>query len=193
MERETIITQLATFLASLHTIPIEHAIGWGFYDERPLTYWQQIQTKLHDYLSPTLTSLERKAFDCLFENFFESMCSSSFQKAVIHADLTHHHILFNGEQRNIAGIIDFGDAQIGDPAFDFAGLYNDFGSKFTNSIYKQYCILAPHHDSSFFERNVQFYQYSPLLHNLVYSFETTNEQEIKKNQNKLQIILQGTN
>ncbi|MDZ5609828.1 aminoglycoside phosphotransferase family protein [Bacillus pseudomycoides] len=192
-ERETVITQLATFLAFLHTIPIEHAANWKFDAEKPISYWRQVQTKLHDYLSPTLTSLERIAFDCLFEDFFEHMHTSDFQKTMIHADLTHHHILFDGEKRSVAGIIDFGDAQIGDPAFDFAGLYNDFGSEFTEDIYKQYCTLTPHHDSSFFKRVIQFYQYSPLLHNLVYSFETNNEQEIKNNLKNLQTILQGTN
>jgi len=188
-ERETVITQLATFLASLHTIPIEHAIKWEFDIEKPISYWREIQTKLHDYLAHTLTSLERKAFDCLFEDFFELMHASDFQKAMIHADFTHHHILFDEEKRSIAGIIDFGDAQVGDPAFDFAGLYSDFGSKFTNDIYKQYCALTPHHDSTFFRRVMQFYQYSPLLHNLVYSFETNNEQEVQKNRRHLQTIL----
>ncbi|PEK37637.1 aminoglycoside phosphotransferase family protein [Bacillus pseudomycoides] len=190
-ERETVISQLAIFLASLHTIPIEHAVKWGFDTEKPISYWRQIQTKLHVHLACTLTLLEKKTFDCLFENFFEHMYASDFQKTMIHADFTHHHILFDGEKRSIAGIIDFGDAQIGDPAFDFAGLYNNFGSEFTNAIYKRYYTLTPHHDLSFFKRVIQFYQYSPLLHNLVYNFETNNEQEIQKNRKHLQTILQG--
>ncbi|MCI0765604.1 aminoglycoside phosphotransferase family protein [Bacillus sp. TL12] len=192
-ERETVITQLATFLTSLHTIPIEDAVKWEFAAEKPISYWRQIQMKLHDYLAHTLTSLERKIFDCLFEGFFEHIHAPDFKRTMIHADFTHHHILFDDEKRSIAGIIDFGDARIGDPAFDFAGLYNDFGSRFTSDIYKQYCNLTPHHDSSFFKRIIQFYQYSPLLHGLINSFETNNEQEIKKNLKHLQTILQGTN
>ncbi|EEL51556.1 MULTISPECIES: aminoglycoside phosphotransferase family protein [Bacillus cereus group] len=192
-ERETVIIQVATFLASLHTIPIEDAVRWKFTSEKPISYWQEIQKKLHDYLALTLTSLERETFDYLFEGFFEHTHASDFKRTIIHADFTHRHILFDEEKRSIAGIIDFGDAQIGDPAFDFAGLYNDFGSKFTDAIYKQYCNLTPHHDSSFLKRVIQFYQYSPLLHNLIHSFEANNEQEIQKNQRKLQMILQGTN
>lgn len=192
-ERETVIMQLATFLFSLHTIPIEDAKKWEFSVERPISYWRQIQTKLHNYLVLTLTSLERRAFNCLFEDFFEHMRASNFKKTMIHADLTHHHILFDEEKRRVAGIIDFGDAQIGDPAFDFAGLYNDFGSEFTDDLYKRYCNLIPHQDSSFSKRIIQFYQYSPLLHNLIHSFETNNEQEILKNRKKLQTILQGMN
>lgn len=192
-EQEIIATQLATFLSSLHTIPIERAVEWGFHVERHLTYWRQIQAKLHDYLSHTFTSIERKSFDCLFENFFEYIHEPNFQNTMIHADFTHHHILFNGKNKKVSGIIDFGDTQIGDPAFDFAGLYHDFGNEFTGAIYKQYCALTPHHDSSFTQRITSFYQYSPLFHNLIYSFETNNKLEINKNLESMHTILKGLN
>ncbi|WP_459500986.1 aminoglycoside phosphotransferase family protein [Bacillus sp. C1] len=192
-DRKTITTQLATFLASLHTIPIEEATEWGFVAEKSISYWRQLQLKLYDSLSHILTSIERNAFNGFFEGFFEQVRASDFKRTMIHADFTHHHILFDEEKRSITGIIDFGDAQIGDSAFDFAGLYNDFGSDFTNDVYKQYCNCTPHHDSSFLKRVIRFYQYSPLLHTLVYSFETNNEQEIKKNLTGLQTMLQGTN
>ena len=92
---------------------------------------------------------------------FACLATSTFQNTIIHADFTHHHILFNKHNKSISGVIDFGDAQIGDPAFDFAGLYYDFGDEFTTSVYEQYSTLISHHDPLLIHRITTFYQYSP--------------------------------
>ncbi|PEI74493.1 aminoglycoside phosphotransferase family protein [Bacillus wiedmannii] len=190
-ELKTIITQLATFLATLHSIPLKQGTTLGFPVEKTLTYWKELQTKLNQYVTNSLTSLQQSALNCLFENFFTCIDTSTFQKTIIHADFTHHHILFDHQNKTISGIIDFGDAQIGDPAFDFAGLYYDFGHEFTTSVYEQYSTLISHHDPLLIHRITTFYQYSPLLHNMIYNFETKNELKFLEGTEQLKVILQG--
>ncbi|MFL0491240.1 MULTISPECIES: aminoglycoside phosphotransferase family protein [Bacillus] len=190
-ERKAIITQLATFLATLHSIPLKQGTTLGFPLEKTLTYWKELQTKLNQYVTNNLTSLQKLALNRLFENFFACIATSVFQNTIIHADLTHHHILFNKQHTTISGVIDFGDAQIGDPAFDFAGLYHDFGHEFTTSVYEQYSTLISHHDPLLIHRVTTFYQYSPLLHNIIYNFETENELAFITGTEQLKTILQG--
>ncbi|MGE7865526.1 aminoglycoside phosphotransferase family protein [Bacillus paramycoides] len=190
-ELEAIITQLATFLAALHNIPLKRIETLGFHIEKTITYWKNLQTKLNQHLTNSLTSLQKMALNSLFEKFFECITKSTFQNTIIHADFTHHHILFNTQNKTISGVIDFGDAQIGDPAFDFAGLYYDFGHEFTISVYEQYSALVSHHDPLLIHRITTFYQYSPLLHNLVYNIETNNEIEFNKSKEQLKAVLQG--
>ncbi|MEH6932003.1 MULTISPECIES: aminoglycoside phosphotransferase family protein [Bacillus] len=190
-ELEVIITQLATFLAALHSIPLKRVETLGFPIEKTLTYWKELQTKLNQYLTNSLTSLQKSALNRLFENFFTCIAKSTFQNTIIHADFIHHHILFNNQNKTISGVIDFGDAQIGDPAFDFAGLYYDFGHEFTTSVYKHYSALVSHRDPLLIHRITTFYQYSPLLHNLIYNIETNNEIELNKSKEQLKAILQG--
>jgi aminoglycoside 2''-phosphotransferase len=189
-ELKAIITQLATFLAALHSIPLKQVTTLGFPIEKTLTYWKELQTKLNQYLTNNLTSLQKSALNRLFENFFACIATSTFQNTIIHADFTHHHILFNKQNKTISGVIDFGDAQIADPAFDFAGLYYDFGHEFTISVYEQYCVLVSHHDPLLIHRITTFYQYSPLLHNLIYNIETNNKIELSKCVKRLKAILQ---
>ncbi|WP_166704837.1 aminoglycoside phosphotransferase family protein [Bacillus albus] len=190
-ELKTIITQLAAFLTTLHSIPLKQGTTLGFPVEKTLTYWKELQTKLNQYVTNSLTSLQHSSLNRLFENFFTCIDTSTFQNTIIHADFTHHHILFDKQNKTISGIIDFGDAQMGDPAFDFAGLYYDFGQEFTTSVYEQYNMLISHHDPLLIHRITTFYQYSPLLHNIIYNFETKNELEFLAGTKKLKLILQG--
>ena len=190
-ELKAIITQLATFLTVLHSIPLNQVTPLCFPIEKTCTYWKELQTKLNQYLTTNLTSLQKLALNRLFENFFACLATSTFQNTIIHADFTHHHILFNKQNKRISGVIDFGDAQIGDPAFDFAGLYYDFGHEFTTSVYEQYSTLISHHDPLLIHRITTFYQYSPLLHNIIYNFESENELEFITGTEQLKMILQG--
>ena len=190
-ELKTIILQLATFLAILHSIPLKQGTTLRFSVEKTLTYWKELQTKLNQYVTNSLTSLQKSSLNRLFENFFACLATSTFQNTIIHADFTHHHILFNKHNKSISGVIDFGDAQIGDPAFDFAGLYYDFGREFTTSVYEQYSTLISHDDPLLIHRITSFYQYSPLLHNIIYNFETKNELEFLAGTEQLKVILQG--
>ncbi|MES9690978.1 aminoglycoside phosphotransferase [Bacillus toyonensis] len=190
-ELKAIITQLATFLAALHNIPVKQITTLGFPIKKTITYWKELQTKLNQYLTNMFTSLQKSALHHLFENFFACIATSTFQNTIIHADFTHHHILFNKQNKNISGIIDFGDAQIGDPAFDFAGLYYDFGREFTTSVYEQYSTIISHHDPLLIHRITSFYQYSPLLHNIIYNFETKNALKFIADTEQLKAILQG--
>ncbi|MGG0277128.1 aminoglycoside phosphotransferase family protein [Bacillus rhizoplanae] len=190
-EKTKIVTQLASFLAAFHTVPITLAKEWGFQVEQTPEYWKKLYMKLKHYLFTTFTIEETKRLNTLFQTFFEQLYTSSSPQTVIHADLTHNHILFHPLLRHIAGIIDIGDAQIGDPAFDFAGLYADYGHAFTLEVYEEYTSLTNRTDTTFFERIISFYQYSPILHDLVYGFETNDSKMIENNTKRLLHVLRG--
>jgi aminoglycoside 2''-phosphotransferase len=55
---------------------------------------------------------------------------------VLHADLGADHILM--ENNAVTGIIDFGDANWGDPDYDFMYLFVDFGWAFVEDVARRY-------------------------------------------------------
>jgi aminoglycoside phosphotransferase (APT) family kinase protein len=56
---------------------------------------------------------------------------------LIHGDISGPHLLLD-DASNLAGVIDFGDAMIADPALDFAGVLNDFSWAFLERVLAAY-------------------------------------------------------
>jgi aminoglycoside 2''-phosphotransferase len=72
---------------------------------------------------------------------------------LIHGDLAPEHILCNPEAGSITGVIDWGDACLGDPALDFAGLFSLGGEKLVDRVLAYY----PRPLDETFRRRVRFY------------------------------------
>lgn len=97
---------LGRFVRALHSFPLERASGV-----------QRARRAGPDDLAPALPLLEpdeRARGDRLLEAYraFE------FEPAIVHGDLRVDHVLC--EERRITGVIDWGDAGVGDPARDVA-------------------------------------------------------------------------
>ena len=59
----------------------------------------------------------------MFEKSRLAAATSTNALAVIHGDFTDDHILLESVDGRLAGVIDFTDACLGDPAYDFAFLW----------------------------------------------------------------------
>jgi aminoglycoside 2''-phosphotransferase len=71
--------------------------------------------------------------------FFQGLSELKYtNRKVLHRDLTDDHILVSNDGRFV-GVIDFGDADIGDPAFDFT-FFNRYGDTALEEIYDMYLI-----------------------------------------------------
>ena len=55
-----------------------------------------------------------------------------------HGDFGTTNILYDPEKQELCGVIDFGGAALGDPAYDFAGLLSSYGEDFLNTCAKTY-------------------------------------------------------
>lgn len=62
----------------------------------------------------------------------------AFEPALVHGDLSPGHVLLRPDATALAGIIDWGDARIGDPARDFVFLYEDWGTPFLDAVLAHY-------------------------------------------------------
>lgn len=110
--------RLGRFLRDLHMAPPE-ILGWR---PRGPEAWREEYRELlgafRERVFPLLPAPERAAADAMFESFVGRDANFRFATVVVHRDLGPQHVLVtaNGD---LAGVIDWGDAAIGDPAIDF--------------------------------------------------------------------------
>lgn len=82
----------------------------------------------------------------------------TFEPTMIHDDLGDEHILCDPEQATLTGVIDWGDATIGDSAMDFVGIYAVYGKTVVEQVLAHY---LGHVDTAFWSRMNFYLKYLP--------------------------------
>ncbi|MDO8800105.1 phosphotransferase family protein [Phenylobacterium sp.] len=118
--QEQILTELAGFLRDLHGLSpdlmrgqdgaVRTDEGWAATDAR--SYRKRRRPKLVEALGPDLIGRLDRAHERYPEIGWR-------RDAVIHGDFREAHLLLAAHANRMAGVIDFGDAVHGDPAYDF--------------------------------------------------------------------------
>jgi aminoglycoside 2''-phosphotransferase len=155
-QEDMLLAQVADFLAALHFFPVDEAtrlgVPGGSTDE-----WRGEYAALYDevkeHVLPLLTEPERASVVHLWERYLDDAANSTFAPALLHRDLGPEHILHNPTTGQLTGVIDWGDASIGDPAHDFTGLYVDLGPEFARGVLARY----PRSLGESAEQRIQFY------------------------------------
>ena len=168
--------QLGQFLSALHRFPVEQATQLGVpagdretWRQRYLNQYQQIQSRV----LPLLGQAARARIVRDWQAFLGG--DARFPTTLIHHDLASEHILYVAPG-TISGIIDWGDAAIGDPAIDFTGLLADYGEGFTEQVLAHYGgALDP-----FFRDRMRFYREAMPLNTVLFGLDTGQEQYVRE-------------
>jgi aminoglycoside 2''-phosphotransferase len=140
-ERRLIGFELAKFLHQLHNIPKEKVseIGLPKPSKNRNGAYQKLFESVQDKLYPYFWKDQRSFYDCIFKPVItRDLDLDDFQPALIHNDLASYHILYNPETGSLSGVLDFGTAELGDPADDIAILINTYGEKFVEMMVPEY-------------------------------------------------------
>ncbi len=118
--QESVAEQFADLLGALHGLTSELAGGGRTWRNQPnwrysSSYFREQRKYLIHKLDPTLLA----RLDSFYEGFARAEVGP---EQLIHGDLDYHHVLLEPETGTL-GVIDFGDARLGDPAQDLALLY----------------------------------------------------------------------
>lgn len=163
---DAIADQLADFLTALHSIPTERAIATGL---PPTTAadWHAEYVAFAEWTrtegGPRLAPDVRDHVLRLWTEYLSAPESGGFQPVLIHRDLGCEHILL-AKDRSLAGVIDWGDATLGDPAIDFAGICGELGEPFTRRLIARWRgpRAAGETDASLLARAVFYQRLAPL-------------------------------
>lgn len=169
---------LATFLNELHSFPATRAIQNGVQGHTP-AQWRERYRELYSDLMvrvfPLLDKELRSKSEQLWKDFLENEALFVFKPVLIHCDLACEHIFCDPVRGVLTGVIDWGDATIGDPALDFVGLHNGRGRDFTEHVLAYYKGIV---DVKFWKR-IDFYLCYGPFSELLYGAYRGSEKFIK--------------
>lgn len=118
VEQERVLSEIGAFLRVLHALPRKLVAGGSSGRASWLARrYGERREKLTALLGPDLIVVADRLYAAL------PSAVASNHATVIHGDFTENHILLAPNEGRLAGVIDFTDAALGDPALDFACLW----------------------------------------------------------------------
>ena len=138
--RAALAKMLAEFLRSLHDMngePVKSMLRRE--DEYDLS--RQYQHEAEEKIAPHLSGAERNCLRDCFTRHLDDPLNFPASPRILHADLSADHVLC--VDGSVTGILDWGDVCLGDPDYDFAYLYEDFGEAFVRDMALHYGHADP--------------------------------------------------
>jgi aminoglycoside 2''-phosphotransferase len=162
--REDLLAQLAEAVRRLHTLPLPPARLCHLERLHPLHHLTGVMHRARREVKPLLKARSWGHYQCLFDQYVREPALHAYQPALLHGDLSPDHILADATAVRLTGIIDFGDACLGDSAWDLIYVYEDYGPGALKAFLEQYDPTR----AQLLERKVRLYAH---LNNVGYCAE----------------------
>jgi aminoglycoside 2''-phosphotransferase len=133
-EKEMFVVQMADFLTSFHQTPREEVQAFNIRNEDDRCN-VRLARFAEEKIYPRLNDKEVQVINTFLDEL-QNVSKCDHTKVLTHSDLTWEHILWDKHRQRL-NIIDFSDRAFGDPAWDFAGLW-DYGPKLTERVFQLY-------------------------------------------------------
>jgi aminoglycoside 2''-phosphotransferase len=172
----------------LHGIRLPRSRPRGLPVYSPEKWLQRLKVQ-HDQIRrivyPILPPKLRHASKIFWKNLLEEIDQADFKPSLIHADLGFENILISPSSGKLSGVLDWGYAQIGDPALDFSHLIIDRAG-----LGQEVVRLYGSKDLGFRKR-VQWYVESEAFFDMMWGVENDWEPAKKKGLDSLNRTLKN--
>jgi len=174
-DRISIEKTIANFLSQIHSIPLSELSNSGL---ETMNLYEEYSGNFEDaktFIYPHISKNKRKIIDSLFTGYLNNEKNLNYTASLVHNDFSKDHILFDTVNKEITGIIDFGDIAFGDPDYDFIYLLDEFGESFLIEILKYYQV--PNRPVS--RNKIHFFTLANKIQILLTSIRDNDNKEIK--------------
>lgn len=125
---------IAQFLLEMQRFPLAAAQACGVKTQDFQQSYADLWQEMGEQLRPYLTVSEWELLGRLFDNYLGDGENFTHEPCLLHADIWSDHIICDANSFSVKGIIDFGDVVIGDPAYELAFLWGEYGSELVEQI-----------------------------------------------------------
>lgn len=164
-----VASELGRLLKALHAVEPERVRDLVGTEDQPLDGWLEDSKAEYEVAAATIPDRHRPAV----EQFLAADTPPRGDELVFsHNDLGIEHVLVDPASLAITGIIDWSDAALCDPAYDFGLILRDLGSEALAAAYASY--------GAEIGDRVTFYARCTLLEDLAYGIENGRERYVAK-------------
>jgi len=120
------VLTVARFVSWLHRFPPADAAAHGVEPRDAGDLIDELRSEALDDFERIPAVIEDAPFD-EWRAFFEAGCAApprAMPVVLVHGDLAAEHVLYDPERRQVAGIIDWSEMALSDPAIDLAAFHH---------------------------------------------------------------------
>jgi aminoglycoside 2''-phosphotransferase len=167
LTRERAIRDISGLLTALQAIPVAEARSWGVVDDDPRPGYAEDLEQARFQVYPLVEPSVRDYIERLFDTYLSDNDLLGYEPALLHADLASDHIRYAPDSGRITGVIDWGDASIGDPDYELSYLFRDGGAGFVAELVRH----GPPRDEAKLERKLRFFSGHDTIDTLLVGLE----------------------
>jgi aminoglycoside phosphotransferase (APT) family kinase protein len=158
---------LGDLLTALHAVPVEHVTDLVDTDDQPLPGWLSDAREQYEAVAGRVPAAHRRGIE---EFLAAAPPPAGYTRVFSHNDLGIEHVLVDPPTRTVTGVIDWTDAAITDPAYDFGLLHRDLGPDAARAAIARYRTGA--NDVAALAERAVFYARCSVFEDLAYGLET---------------------
>ncbi len=178
---ETVSSAIGNFLSELHRIKGDELRRIDYFDPSAWkAQYQLLYNRIEDDLSEYFNARIWRRINYVFNSYLSESNNFIFEPVLCHRDLSGEHILHI--IGNLTGVIDWGDACYGDPAFDLTGLYAEYGRSFAENICRR--VELP---LTYLER-CEFYVMIIPFYEALYGLETGKQDRLDEGLKRIKSV-----
>ena len=168
--REGVLADLASFLDAVHAFPAGEAARCGVAPHGERAGYLEDLRRARDDVFPRLADPVRHRIESRLRAFLDDDANFADAPTLLHADLWPEHILYSRAEGRLAGVIDFGDLSLGDPAYDLAFLALPLGPRFLAGLLRH----RPHADPARLAEKVRAFALFNAIEDVFFGLEQEN-------------------
>ncbi|WP_326614367.1 aminoglycoside phosphotransferase family protein [Streptomyces scopuliridis] len=171
----SIAATLGELLTALHRVPVGRMAELVDTDDQPKALWLREAAETYAAVAERVPMAYRPAVEAFLD---APPPTDRYAPVFSHNDLGIEHVLIDPAAWTVTGVIDWGDAAIVDPAYDFGLLYRDLGPAALGLALNSYRTDA--HDLQAISARAAFYARCSVLEDMAYGIQTGHDKYLDK-------------
>jgi aminoglycoside phosphotransferase (APT) family kinase protein len=171
----SIAATLGELLTALHGVPVSWMAELVDTDDQPKTLWLHEAAETYATVAERVPMVHRPAVEAFLD---APPPADEYALVFSHNDLGIEHVLIDPVEGTVTGVIDWSDAAIVDPAYDFGLLYRDLGPGAVRLALRSYRTDV--HEVETIGARAAFYARCSVLEDMAYGIETGHDKYLDK-------------